>query len=43
MLEAGTLTFKEKGQSVRVRITGGFAEVRDNVVTVLADGGELQS
>ena len=42
MLEPGTLTFKEKGRSVRVRITGGFAEVRDNVVTVLADGGELQ-
>jgi len=42
MLEPGTLTFKEGGRLVRVRITGGFAEVRDNVVTILADGGELQ-
>lgn len=42
MLEAGTITFKDAGKPVRVRITGGFAEVRDNVVTVLADGGDLQ-
>jgi F-type H+-transporting ATPase subunit epsilon len=42
VLDAGTITYKDGGKTVRVRITGGFAEVRDNVVTVLADGGEIQ-
>jgi F-type H+-transporting ATPase subunit epsilon len=38
-LEAGTIAFKtDRGES-RVTIDGGFAEVRDNVMTVLATGG----
>jgi F-type H+-transporting ATPase subunit epsilon len=39
-LEAGELAYKENGKTGRFRIGGGFAEVRDNVVTVLADSGE---
>jgi F-type H+-transporting ATPase subunit epsilon len=39
-LEPGELSYKANGAGGRVRIGGGFAEVRDNVVTVLADSGE---
>jgi len=40
-LEPGELSYVETGGTVaRIRITGGFAEVRDNVMTVLADAGE---
>jgi len=40
-LEPGELSYVETGGAVaRIRITGGFAEVRDNVMTVLADAGE---
>jgi F-type H+-transporting ATPase subunit epsilon len=40
LLEPGVLSYKENGSVVRLRIGGGFAEVRDNVMTVLADSGE---
>lgn len=36
-LEPGELAFKKDGAQQRFEIGGGFAEVRDNVVTVLAD------
>jgi F-type H+-transporting ATPase subunit epsilon len=39
-LEPGELSYKQDGRSGRFQIGGGFAEVRDNVVTVLADSGE---
>ena len=39
-LEPGILSYKVDGRTERVAITGGFAEVRDNVMTVLADSGE---
>lgn len=43
-LEPGILSFRENGRVVRLELGGGFAEVRDNVVTVLADsGGEIAS
>jgi F-type H+-transporting ATPase subunit epsilon len=38
-LAAGTLSYKtDRGES-RLTIDGGFAEVRDDVMTVLASGG----
>ena len=40
-LEPGVLSYREDGVVKRLRLGGGFAEVRDNVVTVLADAGEL--
>ncbi len=39
-LEAGELAWVQDGRPVRLRIGGGFAEVRDNVMTVLADTAE---
>jgi F-type H+-transporting ATPase subunit epsilon len=40
-LEAGVLSYKSTtGGAERFQIGGGVAEVRDNVVTVLADSGE---
>jgi len=42
-LEAGELSYKQDGRVGRFQISGGFAEVRDNVVTVLADSGEAVS
>jgi F-type H+-transporting ATPase subunit epsilon len=39
-LEPGELSYKQDGRAGRFQIGGGFAEVRDNVVTVLADSGE---
>ena len=40
-LEAGRLTYKKGGQTRRLAVSGGFAEVVDNVVTVLADAAEF--
>ena len=38
MLEPGVLSYKDTAGAVAsVQVTGGFAEVRDNVMTVLAD------
>ena len=42
-LEAGVLSYRQDGAVVRLTIGGGFAEVRDNVMTVLADSGEATS
>jgi F-type H+-transporting ATPase subunit epsilon len=39
-LDAGKLTYKEDGQEVELFIAGGFAEVRDNTVRILAAAGE---
>jgi F-type H+-transporting ATPase subunit epsilon len=39
-LEPGILSYKENGKVVRLAIGSGFAEVRDNVMTVLADSAE---
>ncbi len=36
-LEIGTLRFRADGEPQRLAIRGGFAEVADNVMTVLAD------
>jgi len=38
-LEAGTLSYKTARGESRLGIEGGFAEVRDDVMTVLATGG----
>lgn len=38
-LEAGTLSYKTPQGEKRLTIEGGFAEVRDDVMTVLASGG----
>ena len=41
VLEPGVLTYSAlDGGTVRLRLGGGFAEVHDNVMTVLADSGE---
>lgn len=40
VLEPGTLSFTEGGRTSRLRIGSGFAEVRDNVMTVLADSAD---
>jgi len=40
-LEPGTLSYQESGRVVRLTLGAGFAEVRDNVMTVLADSGEI--
>jgi len=40
-LEPGLLVYKEGGVVVRLQLGAGFAEVRDNVMTVLVDSGEL--
>jgi len=42
LLEPGTLTYKHGPSVSRIRISGGVAEVRDNVMTVLADSAEVQ-
>jgi F-type H+-transporting ATPase subunit epsilon len=40
-LEPGPLTYRAvEGGRGRLQLGGGFAEVRDNVMTVLADSGE---
>jgi F-type H+-transporting ATPase subunit epsilon len=40
MLDAGTLSYKDGARTVRFAIGGGLAEVRDNVMTVLADSAQ---
>jgi F-type H+-transporting ATPase subunit epsilon len=40
-LEPGELSYREDGRVVRLSLGGGFAEVRDNVMTVLADAGDV--
>lgn len=40
-LETGVLYYRDAGRQAAIAIRGGFAEVRDDVVTVLAD--EAQS
>ena len=42
-LVPGVLSYPQGGQLVHIRIGGGFAEVRDNVVTILADSAEAPS
>jgi F-type H+-transporting ATPase subunit epsilon len=39
-LDAGVLSYREGGNLRRLVIDGGYAEVADDVVTVLADGAE---
>ena len=40
-LEPGVLSYREDGRVVRLELGGGFAEVRDNVMTVLAESGAV--
>ncbi|NOT57487.1 MAG: F0F1 ATP synthase subunit epsilon [Deltaproteobacteria bacterium] len=40
-LQPGRLLYKQRGQTRTLVIGGGFAEVSDNVVTVLADSAEF--
>ena len=40
-LEPGKLTYKKGGRAHRLAVSSGFAEVVDNVVTVLADAAEF--
>ena len=40
-LQAGRLEYTRGNQSTRLALSGGFAEVVDNVMTVLADSAEL--
>ena len=40
-LQAGRLEYTRGNQSARLALSGGFAEVVDNVMTVLADSAEL--
>jgi F-type H+-transporting ATPase subunit epsilon len=42
-LEPGTITYKEGTKVSRLKIGGGFAEVRDNVMTVLADSAQVET
>ena len=42
-LEPGVLSYRENGAVTRLQLGGGFAEVRDNVMTVLADSGSVAS
>ena len=39
-LEDGVLSYRSGATVSRLKIGGGFAEVRDNVMTVLADSAE---
>lgn len=40
MIESGVMRIKKGGEETDVAITGGFLEVRDNRVTILADAAE---
>jgi F-type H+-transporting ATPase subunit epsilon len=40
VLEPGVLSYRAEAGVVRLALGAGFAEVRDNVMTVLADSGE---
>jgi F-type H+-transporting ATPase subunit epsilon len=39
-LDPGELAYRDDGGVVRLALSAGFAEVRDNVMTVLAESGE---
>jgi F-type H+-transporting ATPase subunit epsilon len=39
-LDPGMLSYRENGTVVKLSLGAGFAEVRDNVMTVLAESGE---
>lgn len=39
-LDAGVLTYREGGRDVELFVSGGFAEVRQNTVRILATVGE---
>jgi F-type H+-transporting ATPase subunit epsilon len=39
-LEPGVLTYRRNGTVAKLTVGAGFIEVRDNVMTVLADSGE---
>jgi F-type H+-transporting ATPase subunit epsilon len=41
LLQAGELSYKQGGRVTRLALAGGYAEVLDNVMTVLADAGEF--
>jgi len=38
-LDPGVLSYRDNGNVVRLSLGAGFAEVRDNVMTVLAEAG----
>ncbi|MYH51887.1 MAG: ATP synthase F1 subunit epsilon, partial [Gemmatimonadetes bacterium] len=40
-LDIGQLSYKTSGANSVITLTGGYAEVLDNVVTVLADAAEF--
>ena len=40
-LDVGQLSYKKSGANSVITLTGGYAEVLDNVVTVLADAAEF--
>ncbi|HEV8715192.1 MAG TPA: F0F1 ATP synthase subunit epsilon [Candidatus Binatia bacterium] len=40
-LQPGRLSYKQGGQVRHLAVSGGFAEVRDNVVTILTDSAEF--
>ena len=40
VLEQGELTYRSDAGVARLQLGPGFAEMRDNVMTVLADSGE---
>ncbi len=39
-LDVGVLVYEEGGRKIRIVVEGGYAEVRDDTVTVLADHAE---
>ena len=39
-LDPGMLSYRENGSAVQLSLGAGFAEVHDNVMTVLAESGE---
>jgi F-type H+-transporting ATPase subunit epsilon len=39
-LEPGILSYRQNGAVTRLTVGAGFIEVRDNVMTVLADSGQ---
>ncbi len=41
LLQPGELTYKQGGAATRLAIAGGYAEVLENVMTVLADAAEF--
>jgi F-type H+-transporting ATPase subunit epsilon len=41
LLSPGELSYKQGGRVTRLAIAGGYAEVLDNVMTVLADAAEF--